>query len=57
MADGMPLQQSADVLACEVPAALVYNGLAHVVMMVSPQQLEAICPWLYPGRRYCPHGG
>lgn len=38
--DGMPLQQSADVLACEVPAALVYNGLAHVVMMVSPQQLE-----------------
>jgi FdhD protein len=40
MADGMPLQQSADVLACEVPAALVYNGLAHVVMMVSPQQLE-----------------
>lgn len=39
--DGMTLQGGPDLLACEVPAALVYNGLAHVVMMVSPQQLEA----------------
>lgn len=38
--DDKALQASEDVLACEVPAALVYNGLAHVVMMVSPQQLE-----------------
>jgi FdhD protein len=38
--NGLPLQQRPDMLACEIPAALVYNGLAHVVMMVSPQQLE-----------------
>ncbi|BBF83900.1 formate dehydrogenase chain D [Aquitalea magnusonii] len=37
---GQPLQSRDDVLACEIPVALVYNGLAHVVMMASPQQLE-----------------
>ncbi|WP_159879272.1 formate dehydrogenase accessory sulfurtransferase FdhD [Aquitalea denitrificans] len=38
--DEQPLQSCDDLLACEVPVALVYNGLAHVVMMASPQQLE-----------------
>lgn len=27
-------------LACEIPVALVYNGIAHTVMMCSPQDLE-----------------
>jgi FdhD protein len=30
-----------DWVAEEVPVALVYNGIAHVVMMASPKQLEA----------------
>lgn len=38
--NAQPLQPRDDVLACEVPVALVYNGLAHVVMMASPQQLD-----------------
>ncbi|MGK9173638.1 formate dehydrogenase accessory sulfurtransferase FdhD [Yokenella regensburgei] len=29
-----------DVLAEEVPVALVYNGISHVVMMASPKELE-----------------
>ena len=29
-----------DYLAEEVPVALVYNGISHVVMMVSPKDLE-----------------
>lgn len=29
-----------DVLAQEVPVALVYNGISHVVMMASPKDLE-----------------
>lgn len=29
-----------DVLACEVPVALVYNGITHTVMMCSPIDLE-----------------
>lgn len=33
-------QQENDWLAQEVPVALVYNGISHVVMMVSPQDLE-----------------
>jgi len=37
---GQDLPPCSDVLACEVPVALVYNGLAHVVMMATPQQLE-----------------
>ncbi len=36
------LQQSqADWLADEVPVALVYNGISHVVMMATPKDLEA----------------
>lgn len=34
------VQQQDDWLAQEVPVALVYNGISHVVMMVSPQDLE-----------------
>ena len=29
-----------DSLAAEVPVSLVYNGIAHTVMMCSPQDLE-----------------
>ena len=29
-----------DVVAEEVPVALVYNGISHVVMMASPKDLE-----------------
>jgi formate dehydrogenase accessory protein FdhD len=35
------LQESRDFVATEIPAALVYNGISHVVMMVTPQDLEA----------------
>ncbi|MGL5223642.1 MAG: formate dehydrogenase accessory sulfurtransferase FdhD, partial [Plesiomonas shigelloides] len=33
-------QETADLLAQEVPVALVYNGISHVVMMASPCDLE-----------------
>ena len=33
-------QQIEDVLAQEVPVALVYNGISHVVMLASPADLE-----------------
>ncbi|WP_342322846.1 formate dehydrogenase accessory sulfurtransferase FdhD [Kosakonia sp. BYX6] len=33
-------QAQPDMLAEEVPVALVYNGISHVVMMVSPKDLE-----------------
>ncbi|SDK55389.1 FdhD protein [Methylophilus rhizosphaerae] len=36
---GQP-QQVEDVLAQEVPVALVYNGISHVVMLASPADLE-----------------
>lgn len=34
-------QQEEDWIAEEIPVALVYNGIAHVVMMASPKDLEA----------------
>lgn len=35
------LQPRADWLADEVPVALVFNGISHVVMMATPKDLEA----------------
>ncbi|MCL2899246.1 formate dehydrogenase accessory sulfurtransferase FdhD [Brenneria tiliae] len=37
---GALTQPQADWLAEEVPVALVYNGISHVVMMASPKDLE-----------------
>jgi len=34
------LDQGAELLAEEVPVALVYNGISHAVMLASPQDLE-----------------
>ncbi|KGD80182.1 formate dehydrogenase [Tatumella morbirosei] len=39
--DGPHSAPRQDWLAEEVPVALVYNGISHVVMMATPQQLEA----------------
>ncbi|AVZ82376.1 formate dehydrogenase accessory sulfurtransferase FdhD [Edwardsiella ictaluri] len=36
-----PSEQRPDWVANEVPVALVYNGISHVVMMASPKELEA----------------
>ncbi|KLU17950.1 formate dehydrogenase, partial [Proteus mirabilis] len=33
-------RQEDDYIALEVPVALVYNGISHVVMMASPKNLE-----------------
>lgn len=38
--DGSPDSQKTDVLAEETPVALVYNGISHVVMLTTPQDLE-----------------
>lgn len=35
-----PDSQKTDVLAEEIPVALVYNGISHVVMLTTPQDLE-----------------
>ena len=37
--DGLP-QEGSELLAEEVPVALVYNGISHAVMLASPQDLE-----------------
>ncbi|EPG7967780.1 formate dehydrogenase accessory sulfurtransferase FdhD [Citrobacter koseri] len=37
---GCPTQSKPDMLATEVPVALVYNGISHVVMMTTPKDLE-----------------
>lgn len=37
---GESLQATHDVLAEEIPVALVYNGISHVVMLATPQDLE-----------------
>ncbi|MDM3871867.1 formate dehydrogenase accessory sulfurtransferase FdhD [Porticoccus sp. W117] len=38
-ADGV-IRVASDQVAAEVPVALVYNGISHVVMMVTPDDLE-----------------
>ena len=37
--DGQP-SDSAETIAEETPVAIVYNGIPHVVMMATPQDLE-----------------
>lgn len=37
--DGQLDHHQEDLVACEVPVALVYNGISHVVMMATPKDL------------------
>ena len=37
---GGEVQESADTVVAEVPVAMVYNGVSHVVMMATPADLE-----------------
>lgn len=39
---GQTLSSSQDILAEEVPIALVYNGISHAVLMASPQDLAEL---------------
>ena len=46
------LVEKQDSLASEVPVSLVYNGIAHTVMMCSPQDLEDFALGLFTRRRH-----
>ncbi len=41
-------EAESDLLAEEVPVALVYNGISHVVMMATPENLEWLSRSVFP---------
>ena len=45
-------KKKSDFVAEEVPVALVYNGLSHVVMMCSPQHLKEFAVGFSPSDKY-----